>query len=77
MSILDKNFTMSKKRVHSTKSSIEATGIERQLLDHDISTMVIDKMDSAYGSVIGDIEIFVEEGQVASAQKIIKDYFKD
>jgi hypothetical protein len=68
---------MSKTRVHSTKSSIEATGIQRQLLDQGINAMVIDKMDSAYGSVIGDIEIFVEEDQVESAQNLIKNYFKD
>jgi hypothetical protein len=68
---------MSKTRIHSTKSSIEATGIQRQLLDQGIHAMVIDKMDSAYGSVIGDIEIFVEEEQVESAQTILKDYFKD
>ena len=68
---------MSKTRIHSTKSSIEATGIHRQLINQGINAMVIDKMDSAYGSVIGDIEIFVEKEQVESAQSIIKDYFKD
>lgn len=68
---------MSKTRIHSTKSSIEATGIQRKLLDQDINAMVIDKMDSAYGSVIGDIEIFVEEDQVEAAQQIIEKYFKD
>jgi ribosomal protein S24E len=68
---------MSKKRIHSTKSTIEATGIKRHLADHEINAMVIDKMDSAYGSVIGDIEIFVEEEEAEQAEKLIEVYFQD
>jgi len=68
---------MSKKRIHSTKSSIEATGLQRRLIENNINAMVIDKMDSAYGSAIGDIEIHVEEQDFDSAAEIVKQYFKD
>jgi hypothetical protein len=68
---------MSKTRIHSTKSSIEATGIQRRLIENDIRAMVIDKTDSAYGSAIGDIEIFVEEADKSNAEKIIDAYFQD
>lgn len=68
---------MSKKRVHSTKSTIEATGIERQLAEKNVNAMVIDKMDSAHGSVFGYIEIFVEENDHAKAEKIVENYLND
>lgn len=68
---------MSKTRIHSTKSSIEATGIQRRLADHNINAMVIDKTDSAYGSAIGDIEVYVDEADLKAADEIVKRYFED
>lgn len=68
---------MSKKRIHSTKSSIEASGIERQLQEEDIAVMVIDKMDSAHGSVFGYIEIFVEDTDFEKAEQIVRTYLQD
>jgi hypothetical protein len=68
---------MARKRIHSTKSSIEATGIHRRLIEANIRAMVIDKMDSAYGSAIGDIEIFVEEEDLDKAKGVLESYFQD
>ncbi len=75
--ILVENKIMSRIRILSTKSTIEATGIQRKLLENEIRAMVINKMDSAYGSAVGDIEIYVEESDKIQAEKIIKAYFQD
>lgn len=68
---------MSKKRIHSTKSNIEAMGIQRHLLEADIPCNVIDKTDSAYASVFGNIEIYVDKAYVDDAEKVLQAYFKD
>lgn len=68
---------MSKERIHSTKSEIESMGIQRQLESQDIPFLVIDKKDSSYSSIIGDIEFLVDKEYVYKARKVIEDYFKD
>ena len=68
---------MSKKRIHSTKSNIEAMGVQRHLLEAGIPCDVIDKTDSAYASAFGNIEIYVDKANVDEADKVLKTYFKD
>lgn len=68
---------MSIQRIFSTKSSIEAMGIQKQLEDQDISFEVIDKTDSSYASLLGNIEIFVDNQDQSRAEELIKAYFED
>ena len=68
---------MSIQRIFSTKSSIEAMGIQKQLQAQDISFEVIDKTDSSYASLLGNIEIFVDDQDQEKAEELIKAYFQD
>ena len=68
---------MSIQRIFSTKSSIEAMGIQKQLQSQDISFEVIDKTDSSYASLLGNIEIFVDDQDQEKAEKLIEAYFQD
>ena len=68
---------MSIQRIFSTQSSIEAMGIQRQLEGGNISFEVIDKTDSSYASLIGNIEIFVDDQDQEKAEKLIETYFED
>ena len=67
---------MSKERIFSTKSSIEAMGIQKQLESDSISFEVIDKTDSSYASLLGNIEIFVDDQDQEKAEKLIEAYFQ-
>ena len=68
---------MSKERIFSTKSSIEAMGIQKQLESDSISFEVIDKTDSSYASLLGNIEIFVDNQDQEKAEKLIEAYFQN
>ena len=68
---------MSIQRIFSTKSSIEAIGIQRQLEGGNISFEVIDKTDSSYASLVGNIEIFVDDQDEEKAKKLIEAYFEN
>ncbi len=68
---------MSKQRIYSTKSNIEAMGIQRHLMEAGIHCDVIDKTDSAYASVFGNIEIYIDDINTTKAEKLIKEYFND
>lgn len=68
---------MAKERIYSTKSEIESMGIQRHLESEEIPFTVIDKKDSSYASIIGDIEFLVEPEYIDAAKKAIEDYFKD
>ena len=63
--------------IYKTKSNIEAMGIESMLTENSIPCQVINKMDSSYGNIFGDIEISVDETQSLKAKKLIKEYFED
>ena len=67
---------MSKERIFSTKSFIEAMGIQKQLESESISFEVIDKTDSSYASLLGNIEIFVDNQDQEKAEKLIEAYFQ-
>lgn len=68
---------MAKERIYSTKSEIESMGIQRHLESEDIPFIVIDKKDSSYASIIGDIEFLVDSEYIDAARKAIHNYFKD
>ena len=68
---------MSKERIYSTKSEIESMGIQRHLESEGIPFLVIDKTDSSYASIIGDIEFLVDKEHVNAGTKAIEEYFKD
>ena len=68
---------MSRQRIFSTKSSIESMGIQKQLESQNISFEVIDKTDSSYASLLGNIEIFVDDQDQEEAEKLIEAYFQD
>lgn len=68
---------MSKERIYSTKSEIESMGIQRKLDSENIPYLVVDKTDSSYASIIGDIEFLVDKEYVQKAKEAIEDYFKD
>ena len=68
---------MDKQRIFSTKSNIESAGIQAALRLKNIDFEVIDKTDSAYASLLGSIDFFVNEKDLSRAEQVIKDYFKD
>ena len=68
---------MSKQRIYSTKSNIEAMGVQQNLFSAGIECDVIDKRDSAYASAFGNIEIYVDKANVLDAEKVLKAYFED
>lgn len=65
---------MADTRVFRTKSNIEAEGIKSLLENSSIKAMVINKMDSAHGSLFGYIEIFVSEIDASEAYNLINSY---
>jgi len=68
---------MSKVRIYSTKSDIESMGIQNHLKANGVHFEVMDKTDSSYASVFGDIEIYVEDKDQEEAEKLLAEYFKD
>lgn len=68
---------MKKVRIFKTKSNVEAMGIESMLLENSIPCQVINKMDSSYGNIFGDIEISVDESNSLKAKKLLAEYFED
>lgn len=65
---------MADTRVFRTKSNIEAEGIKNLLESNSIKPMVINKMDSAHGSLFGYIEIFVCKTDASEAENLINSY---
>lgn len=61
-----------KKKIFSGKSLIKALGIKNALADEGISFFDIDKTDSAYAKLFGNIEIYVDSKDEARAKEIIK-----
>lgn len=74
---LCKNKIMSKVRIFSTKSSVESMGLQNYFKEKNLYHEVIDKTDSSYASVFGDIEIYVNEDDEKKAQKLLEAYFDD
>lgn len=68
---------MAKVRIFSTKSSVESMGLQNYFKDNDLQYEVIDKTDSSYASVFGDIEFYVNDPDEKKAQKLLKAYFEN
>lgn len=60
-------------KVRSTDQLLEANLIIAKLKDHDIEAILLNKQDSAY-VIIGQAEVFVQEGQVEQALSILEAY---
>ncbi len=68
---------MAKVRVFSTKSSVESMGLQNYFKSNDLNFEVIDKTDSSYASVFGDIEFYVNKEDESKAQKLLDTYFEN
>ncbi|RRO13533.1 DUF2007 domain-containing protein [Flavobacteriaceae bacterium 14752] len=68
---------MSKVRIFSTKSSVESMGLQNHFKSNDLNFEVIDKTDSSYASVFGDIEFYVNKEDENKAQKLLDVYFEN
>ena len=61
-----------KLKIFSGKSVIKAMGVKNALKEESIHFFEIDKTDSSYARLHGDIEIYVEESDIKRALEIIK-----
>lgn len=61
--------------VFTTNQLFEAEMIRQYLSDHEITSFILNKMDSAYH--FGDIEILVLRDDVIRSKKLIDDYFNN
>jgi len=59
--------------VYSTDKPYQAELIKRLLEDHDIDTVIINKMDSSYGT-FGDVELYVKRDSILKAKKLVKEF---
>ena len=58
--------------VYSTKSNVKAMAIKNLLADHNIYFTEIDKRDSSYANLFGNIEISVQEGDAVKVKSLIE-----
>jgi len=66
---------MPKVRIFSTKSPVEAIGLQNHFNNNQLYHMVIDKRDSPHASVFGYIEFYVNENDKAQAHNLLEMYF--
>ncbi|OMP30245.1 putative signal transducing protein [Mangrovimonas sp. DI 80] len=59
--------------VYSAKSDVKAMAIKNLLADNDISFTEIDKRDTSYANLFGNIEISVDETDAEKAQSLIEE----
>ncbi|WP_053975763.1 putative signal transducing protein [Mangrovimonas xylaniphaga] len=59
--------------VYSAKSDVKAMAIKNLLADNDISFTEIDKRDTSYANLFGNIEISVDETDADKAQSLIEE----
>ncbi|WP_053991454.1 putative signal transducing protein [Mangrovimonas sp. TPBH4] len=59
--------------VYSAKSDVKAMAIKNLLADNAISFTEIDKRDTSYANLFGNIEISVDETDVEKAQSLIEE----
>ncbi|HLV13795.1 MAG TPA: DUF2007 domain-containing protein [Xanthomarina sp.] len=64
---------MDRKLIFSGNSQIVASGVKNALDEANISYFEINKSDSSYPGIIGEIEIFVNELDEVNAKSLIKD----
>ena len=58
---------------YTTNKMFDAELLKRVLGDHDIESVIINKLDSTYGS-FGDIEVYVRQDQIIRAKMLAKEF---
>ena len=58
---------------YTTNKTFDAELFKRVLGDHDIESVIINKMDSTYRS-FGDIEVYVRQDQIIRAKMLAKEF---
>ncbi|WMI68029.1 putative signal transducing protein [Mangrovimonas sp. YM274] len=59
--------------IYSAKSDVKAMAIKNLLADNTISFTEIDKRDTSYANLFGNIEISVDETDAEKAQSLIEE----
>ncbi len=59
-------------KVYSTTMAHQAEIVRAVMEDHDIESMIVNKTDSSYPGLVGNIEVYVMEKNEVLAQFIIK-----
>lgn len=61
-------------RIYSSKSKVEAIGIQHALEDQNITVKITDKTDTSHAGLFGDVEIYVDQKHLTQAKKIVEGY---
>lgn len=64
---------MSRKLILSSNSQVQASGVKNALDEAQITYFEINKSDSSYPGILGQIEIYVEEVDEVKALQTIED----
>lgn len=64
---------MDRKLIFSGNSQILVSGVKNTLDEANITYFEINKSDSSYPGIIGEIEIFVNKSDEVEAKSLIKD----
>ncbi|MDX1278368.1 DUF2007 domain-containing protein [Oceanihabitans sediminis] len=64
---------MDRKLIFSGNSQVLVSGVKNKLDEAGIAYFEINKSDSSYPGILGEIEIFVHEADEVKAKTLIKD----
>ncbi len=65
---------MNSKRIYSGTSRLEVMGVKNLLESESIECFEINKSDSSYVGLLGEIEIYVHESQVEKALSLLSTF---
>jgi hypothetical protein len=68
---------MSRKLILSSNSQVQVSGVKNALDEAKIAYFEINKSDSSYPGILGQIEVFVKETDEAKALLVVKDLIND
>lgn len=68
---------MSRKLILSSNSQVQVSGVKNALDEAQIAYFEINKSDSSYPGILGQIEVYVNEADEAKALLQIKDLVND
>lgn len=68
---------MSRKLILSSNSQVQVSGVKNALDEAQIAYFEINKSDSSYPGILGQIEVFVNETDEAKALLVVKDLIND
>ncbi|WP_008637087.1 putative signal transducing protein [Bizionia argentinensis] len=68
---------MARKLIVSSNSQVKISGIKNALDEASISYFEINKSDSSYPGILGQIEVYVEDTEEVEALDCIKDLIND